>query len=120
MKNSFIKLAVLIFVIFSFGFMGYKIANVFKKEKIKPVVNASVTKELKAKVISFQESMESILIKKEDNLENITLLINDSTIIANENGILLTRENIKLGIKVKVEIEESENNYIAKKIYIID
>ncbi len=107
---------ILIIIILIFGFLGYKIATIFKKEKSTPKISNEVAlKEIKAKVISFKEARESILVKKEDNLENLNVTITNDTIILNEKGIILEKTKIDLGMRVKLELEEKSKEIIAKK-----
>lgn len=117
--NKIFRIIAIIIVICGFGFLGGKVSKIFKVEKIAPVVaNVASEKEIIAVVTGFEDAKNNILIKREDNLECINIGITSSTIIINDKGLILNKDNIKLGNKIKIELKEDKDKYIANKIYL--
>ena len=56
MKNKLISTIIVVAIVVVCGFLGKEFASVFKKERVKPVLDGMVIKEFKARVISFKES----------------------------------------------------------------
>ncbi|MEG0073402.1 MAG: hypothetical protein RR922_02825 [Clostridia bacterium] len=129
MDKTKIFRTIFIFIVIALAtFSGYKITLKFKKEKVKPSVEAVIKdKNIIGKVISVNKKADKInvLVKVKEKDEKINVEISKQTIIVNKgNGNLLTEKNILLGLNIEVETEGEYSkdlipNVLAKKVLIV-